>query len=170
MTNRENQKAGQKASEIPREQWVAALSKVPEQTVRKILTGLITDWRINAKTLPQSGLGMLKMRDSALGDDYYMGEFPLATCWVSVHTNQGQEAEGAAWIMDDSIERAEQMALCDAILSAPLSGWEQVLELLQLGVEIQAQESRERKSLLVKTRVNFSLLDDSEEQAGEQND
>lgn len=152
--------------QIPREQWVAALSKVPEQTLGDTLDKLTQDWEVKAKTLPQSGLGMLKVRDSALGDDYYMGEFPLASCWLSVQTEQGQIAEGAAWIMDDSVERAEQMALCDAILSSRLSGWEQVLELLEQGRKIQVDEKNERKSLLAKTRVNFSLLDD----VGEQND
>ena len=159
-----------KTNVIPREQWVAVLSKVSEQTVRKTLEGLTVDWKISAKTLPQSGLGMLKMRDSALGDDFYMGEFPLATCWISIHTSQGQEAEGAAWIMDDNTERAEQMALCDGILSERLPGWEQLLELLELGIATETQESKERKSLLAKTRVNFSLLDDAEEKTGEQND
>ena len=150
----------------PREQWVAALSKVPDQALLKTLESLTQHWDIKAKTLPQSGLGMLKMRDSALGEPYYMGEFPLASCWLSVHTDQGKSAEGAAWIMEDNHERAEQMALCDAILSGRLPGWEKILDLLELGVRIQASASRERKSLLAKTRVNFSLLDD----VGEQDD
>lgn len=152
--------------QLPREQWVAALSKVAEQKLSKTLDSLTQHWTIKAKTLPQSGLGMLKMRDSALGDNYYMGEFPLATCWLSVHTDQGKTAEGAAWIMDDNKERAEQMALCDAILSGCLPGWEQIFDLLELGTTIQAGETRERKSMLAKTRVNFSLLDD----VGEQDD
>ena len=152
--------------QLPREQWVAALSKVPEQRVRNTLDRVTQHWNIKAKTLPQCGLGMLKMRDSALGGDYYMGEFPLATCWLSVHTDQGKTAEGAAWIMDDNDERAEQMALSDAILSSRLPGWEQILDLLEMGTRIQAGEAKERKSLLAKTRVNFSLLDD----VGEQDD
>jgi alpha-D-ribose 1-methylphosphonate 5-triphosphate synthase subunit PhnG len=53
------------------------------------------------------------------------------------------------------------MALCDAVLSARLPGWEQVEDLLEIGLQVQEDESRERKSLLAKTRVDFSLLDDA---------
>lgn len=151
---------------LQREQWVSVLSRVPSATLQALVEGFPSNWVVKAKTLPQSGLGMLKMRDSALGESFYLGEFPLASCWVSIRTEQGDEAEGAAWIMEDSIERAEQMAMCDAVLSARLPGWQKVVDLLEIGVEMQKYESRERKSLLAKTRVDFSLLDD----AGDDND
>jgi alpha-D-ribose 1-methylphosphonate 5-triphosphate synthase subunit PhnG len=155
----------QRLRELPREQWLAALSRVPESALEALVAGFPSNWVVQAKTLPQSGLGMLKMRDTALGEAFYMGEFPLSNCWVSVRTEHGHEAQGAAWIMDDRAERAEQMALCDAVLSARLPGWEQVEDLLGIGFKVQEDESRERKSLLAKTRVDFSLLDD----AGEDN-
>ncbi|MFT6030417.1 MAG: alpha-D-ribose 1-methylphosphonate 5-triphosphate synthase subunit PhnG [Oleiphilaceae bacterium] len=151
----------QRLRELPREQWLATLSRVPEPALEELVAGFPSNWIVQAKTLPQSGLGMLKMRDTALGEAFYMGEFPLSNCWVSIRTEDGHEAEGAAWIMDDRAERAEQMALCDAVLSARLPGWEQVEDLLEIGLQVQEDESRERKSLLAKTRVDFSLLDDA---------
>lgn len=147
--------------ELAREHWVAALSRVPAATLEDLVEGFPSNWVVKAKTLPQSGLGMLKMRDSALGDAFYLGEFPLASCWVSVRTEQGCEAEGAAWVMEDCVERAEQMALCDAVLSGRLPGWEKIVGLLEMGMEVQKHEQRERKSLLAKTHVDFSLLDDA---------
>jgi alpha-D-ribose 1-methylphosphonate 5-triphosphate synthase subunit PhnG len=155
----------ERLKKLPREQWLAALSRVPESALEELVAGFPSNWIVQAKTLPQSGLGMLKMRDTALGEAFYMGEFPLSNCWISVRTEDGHEAQGAAWIMDDRAERAEQMALCDAVLSARLPGWEQVEDLLEIGLKVQEDVSRERKSLLAKTRVNFSLLDD----AGEDN-
>lgn len=151
------------ANTLPREQWASTLSQAPEPELETLVASFPTNWTIKAKALPQAGLGMLKMNDTALNDAFYIGEFPLANCHISVRTEQGEEAEGAAWIMDERAERAEQLALCDAVLSAKLPGWEQVEALLEKGLHKQMHRSRERRSLLAKTRVDFSLLDDSGE-------
>ncbi|NJN45355.1 MAG: phosphonate C-P lyase system protein PhnG [Candidatus Competibacteraceae bacterium] len=143
-----------------REEWVSALSAVPEETLSAVVNRFPSSWKIQPKALPQAGLGMLKMRDSALGDPFYLGEFPLATCWVTVVTEAGEATEGAALIMDDRVERAEQLALCDAVLSARLPGWRQVAELVEQGAERRDELTQERKSMLARTRVDFSLLDD----------
>jgi alpha-D-ribose 1-methylphosphonate 5-triphosphate synthase subunit PhnG len=121
---------------------------------------LSSDWQIRPKTLPQAGLGMLKMRDSALNDPFYLGEFPMASCSVTVTTGSGETVEGAVLVMDDRVERAEELALCDAVLAARLPGWQQLYELLQEGMARRAENSRERKAMLARTRVDFSLLDD----------
>jgi len=145
---------------LPREDWVSAMSAVPEQKLAHVANSFPKDWKVTPKALPQEGLGLLKMRDSALGDAFYLGEFPLATCWLSITTKDGTSAEGAATVMDDRIERAEQMALCDAVLSAHLPGWEAVEQLIEEGCERRHSTARERKSMLARTRVDFSLLDD----------
>lgn len=145
---------------LPREDWVSAMSAVSEEKLAQVANSFPKDWKVTPKALPQEGLGLLKMRDSALGDAFYLGEFPLATCWLSITTLDGTAAEGAATVMDDRIERAEQMALCDAVLSARLPGWEAVAQLIQEGRERRRSMARERKSMLAKTRVDFSLLDD----------
>lgn len=145
---------------LPREDWVSAMSAVPEQKLAHVANSFPKDWKVTPKALPQEGLGLLKMRDSALGDAFYLGEFPLATCWLSITTKDGTSAEGAATVMDDRVERAEQMALCDAVLSARLPGWEAVEQLIEEGRDRRHSMARERKSMLAKTRVDFSLLDD----------
>ncbi|MEZ5584841.1 MAG: phosphonate C-P lyase system protein PhnG [Candidatus Competibacteraceae bacterium] len=147
-------------NKLPREAWASALSAVPEETLSAVISRFPGSWKIRPKALPQAGLGMLKMRDSALGEAFYLGEFPLATCWITVVTEAGDMAEGAALIMDDRVERAEQLALCDAVLSARLPGWQQVAELLAQGAERLQDVTQERKSMLARTRVDFSLLDD----------
>jgi alpha-D-ribose 1-methylphosphonate 5-triphosphate synthase subunit PhnG len=103
---------------------------------------------------------MIQLNDSAFDEPFYLGEFPLASAWVEVRTADGQVAEGAAQIMDDRIELAETLALCDAVLSARLPGWEQLAELLQQGMEIIETTRQERKQMLASTQVDFSLLDD----------
>jgi alpha-D-ribose 1-methylphosphonate 5-triphosphate synthase subunit PhnG len=147
-------------SEIAREAWVSALSLLPETHLTELVNGFPKAWKVQPKMLPQAGLGMLKMKDSAFNESFYLGEFPLASCAVTVTTESGVTAEGAALVMDDRVERAEQLALCDAVLAARLPGWQAVNELLLEGCVRRDEISRERKAMLARTKVDFSLLED----------
>jgi len=62
--------------------------------------------------------------------------------------------------MDDNLEQSERLAICDAILSAQLPGYEEIDVLLLEGMNRRRQIEAERKSILARTRVDFSLLDD----------
>lgn len=148
---------------LPREQWVSALNALPESELAALVRTFPNHWKVTPTSLPQEGLGLLKLQDSALGDPFYLGEFSLTSCSLQITTGTGEVAEGAALLMDDRIERAEQMALCDAVLSAKLPGWELVATLIEKGQTILAQTALDRKNLLAKTRVDFSLLDDAGE-------
>jgi alpha-D-ribose 1-methylphosphonate 5-triphosphate synthase subunit PhnG len=147
-------------NELAREEWVGVLNLVPDSALHEVVDSFPGEWLIKPKSLPQAGLGMLKMRDSAFGEPFYLGEFPLATCWITVTTQEGNSAEGAALIMDDQIERAEQIALCDAVLSSKLPGWQKVQDLIDHGKCLKEKQAIERKAMLALTRVDFSLLDD----------
>lgn len=147
-------------TKLAREQWVGALNMLPEQSLESLANSFPKSWKVTPKALPQSGLGMLKLRDTTLGEAFYLGEFPLTTCWLNVTTEEGASAEGSAMVMDDRVERAERMALCDAVLSAQLPGWERVSALIDQGQELRARQAQERKAILAITRVDFSLLDD----------
>lgn len=148
-------------TELEREEWISVLNLVPDEALREVVDNVSADWIIKPKALPQAGLGLLKMRDSALGEPFYLGEFPLSTCWLSISTQDAQTAEGAALIMDDRIEQAERLAICDAVLSAKLPGWEAVAQLVSLGADRKEIIEKERKAILARTRVDFSLLDDA---------
>ncbi|MCG8123513.1 MAG: phosphonate C-P lyase system protein PhnG, partial [Candidatus Thiodiazotropha taylori] len=58
------------------------------------------------------------------------------------------------------MERAEQLAVCDAVMTGRLPGWQKVEALLQEGSARREQISRERKAMLARTKVDFSLLED----------
>jgi alpha-D-ribose 1-methylphosphonate 5-triphosphate synthase subunit PhnG len=148
-------------TELVREEWISTLSLVPDSALREVIDRLPADWVIKPRALPQEGLGLLKLQDSALGEPFYLGEFPLSSCWLSITTQEGLTAEGAALIMDNCIDRAEQLALCDAVLAAKLPGWERVAELLAQGLERKRAIANERKAILAHTRVDFSLLDEA---------
>jgi len=145
---------------IERSQWGRALQALPEEQILSLAKEMMSAWRVRPKVVPQAGLGMLKLKDSTLCEPFYLGEFPLATAWIEVETADGTLAEGAAQIMSDRTELAEAFALCDAVLAERLPGWEQVADLLAEGVAIRAQMAEERKQILSRTQVDFSLLDD----------
>ena len=145
---------------IDRTAWVSTLSALPTEQLLSLTAELSRDWIIRPKSIPQSGLGMLKLNDSAFEESFYLGEFPLASAWLEIQTSEGLTAEGAAQVMDDRIEVAEALALCDAVLSAQLHGWEQLNEMLEQGMKIREATNQDRKHMLASTRVDFSLLDD----------
>ena len=144
---------------IERTEWVSALKALPKKVLFDLTQELSEDWILRPKSLPQSGLGMMKLKDSAFNDAFYLGEFPISSAWLEVTTPDGSKAEGAAQVMDDNVELAEALALCDAVLSAELTGWKQVYNLVEQGVAICEKTKRERKLILARTRVDFSLLD-----------
>ncbi|HED15172.1 MAG TPA: phosphonate C-P lyase system protein PhnG [Gammaproteobacteria bacterium] len=145
---------------IDRTLWVSALKALPIEQLLSFTTELSKDWAIRSKSIPQSGLGMLRLNDSAFEEAFYLGEFPLASAWLEIETSDGLIAEGAAQVMDDRIEAAEALALCDAVLSAQLPGWEQLNKMLDQGMEIRESASQNRKHMLASTKVDFSLLDE----------
>ena len=142
---------------IDRTAWVRALNALPSEQLLSLTSELSKNWTIRPKSVPQSGLGMLKLKDSVFDESFYLGEFPLASAWLEVQTPEGVTAEGAAQVMDDRVEVAEALALCDAILSAQLPGWEQLNEMLEQGVAMREATKRERKQMLASTQVDFSL-------------
>ncbi|MBV2120938.1 MAG: phosphonate C-P lyase system protein PhnG [Candidatus Thiodiazotropha sp. (ex Ctena orbiculata)] len=145
---------------MTREEWVSALTALPEKRVTELVKGFPEDWKVQPTTLPQVGLGMMKMKESAFNESFYLGEFPLASCTVTVTTGSGESAAGGALVMDDRMERAEQLAVCDAVMTGRLPGWQKVEALLQEGSARREQISRQRKAMLARTKVEFSLLED----------
>ena len=144
---------------IQRTEWISALKVLPIDNIVALTTKLSENWILRPKSVPQTGLGVMKLKDTAFNEAFYLGEFPLATSWLEVITPDGKKTEGAAHVMDDRVELAEALALCDAVLSAQLPGWEQVYNLVEQGVAINKKSNRERKMMLARTRVDFSLLD-----------
>lgn len=150
--------------QYPRSQWPKALMALPSDQVIKRVDELSTNLKIVNKTLPQSGLGLLKMQDSAFHEPYYLGEIPLSSAWVTVETEQGAKVQGAAQIMDNNIELAQSIAISDAILSAQLEGHDTLESLVHQGMALCKKQDKIRNAMLLKTAVDFSLLSDAEEE------
>ncbi|MDT8405866.1 MAG: phosphonate C-P lyase system protein PhnG [Methylococcales bacterium] len=148
---------------IPRSTWPRALALLPLTRFEQALNWVTQNWHIEPVQLPASGLAMLQVADSAFGDAYNLGEIPLTTMWLEITTPDGQRAEGAAQLMDDDAEKVRWLAICDAVLSTRLEGFDQVKALLDEGLAKFEQEQRLRQALLSKTRVDFALLSASED-------
>jgi alpha-D-ribose 1-methylphosphonate 5-triphosphate synthase subunit PhnG len=141
--------------------WQRALSTRPADQLQALVRQLVAqgDWQLRPKALPQTGLGMLQLTDSALQDNYNLGEFPLVSAWLVISLPDGRSVEGAAQLMDDRRALAEALAVCDAVLRHRLPGWELVEDQLAAGLAALEQQDRERDTMLARTRVDFSLLD-----------
>lgn len=146
---------------IERTLWISALMALPSNEFIDFTSKISEGWTLTPKCVPQSGLGMLQLKDSAFNETFYLGEFPMASAWLNVITDDGHKAEGAAQVMDDRVEVAESLALCDVILSAQLTGWEKVSMMVDKGLKLRDAKNKKRKMMLARTRVDFSLLDNT---------
>ncbi|MDJ0773152.1 MAG: phosphonate C-P lyase system protein PhnG [Mastigocoleus sp. MO_167.B18] len=143
--------------EIPRNQWVRALTAHSETIVIELANRLRKDWEVTHEALPETGLSLLKMQDGVFEEPYYLGEIPLSTAWVKL-TAKGETWEGAASVMNDTPGLAVALAICDAILANQLPGWQQILPFVEQGALKKQEEEAFRGAMLAKTRVNLSLL------------
>jgi len=149
--------------QIKRHDWPRALATQSTKQLTAVLNEMTARWTITPVQLPQTGLGMLQLRDSAFNDPYFLGEIPLASAWVSIRTEDQQEYQGAAQLMDDDQEKIEALAVCDAILAYQLPGWQALYQLVEIGMAALTQEQQLRKAMLAKTRVDFALLNATEQ-------
>ena len=146
-----------------RAQWPRLLLACPPESVRTLARRLCEQHAVQDIQLPQSGLALLKLRDSAQGDAYYPGEVPLAVARVRVTSADGTLSEGAAQLLDDRASLARAIAVIDAVLAGQLPGHEAALPVLAVGQARLSEQKAQRQALLATTRVDFSLLGTTEE-------
>lgn len=149
-----------KKLDLPRSQWIRALSWIKRSDLQIEVENISKDWLIKPVSIPQSGLGALKLQESTVSEAFFLGEFPLSSVSVEITTPDGRAAQGAANVMCDDVKYAEALAICDAILAEELDGFNRIHTLLCQGqLRFEERESARRK-ILSSTRVDFSLLED----------
>lgn len=151
----------------PRNQWLHYWSAVPARVTEALAAEVAEHCQVRDITLPQNGLGLLKLPDSALNDLYFLGEVPVSHAHVEVIAPDGAHAEGGARLLDDRQSLARALAVLDAILAGALPHHEKALELLNIGRAARAKTRAERNAILATTRVDFSLLGDGSEDEDE---
>lgn len=146
-----------------RSDWPRLWSALPAAELKARAATLAKRYPVTDLTLPETGLGLLQLRDSALNEAYFLGEVPLARAHVRLDISEGGQAEGAAQVLDDRASLARALAILDAALAACLPGSEIAADLLRQGAARIAEQDAERRALLAATRVDFALLGGGEE-------
>lgn len=155
---------GSTPTDLPRSQWLRCWSAVEPERVQSLAQAFAERYAVEELSLAQSGLGLLPLRDSALGEAYYLGEVPLARAHVRLCAPDTAHTEGAALLLDDRASLARAMAILDGVTAAAWSGHEEARALLTEGAQRLAQTAQERRALLAATRVDFSLLGATDEE------
>lgn len=146
----------------PRNLWIRTLTAHANQTVLKMAETLAQNWQINYKFLPQVGLSLLQVEDGVFHEPYYLGEIPLASVQIEIIDERSEVFIGAAQVMSDSVDLAIALAVCDVVMIHQLPGWQQVAKLIKQGMEKRALEDLQRGAMLARTKVDFSLLNQEE--------
>lgn len=147
----------------PRRDWLRLWSALPPNRVKSVAEDFAQHHRIEELDVSPSGLGLLPLRDSALGEPYFLGEIPVARAHVRIISDTGTIAEGAAVLLDDRASIARAMAILDGVLAARLAGFEPILALLEDGSLAAGEITAGRRALTAATRVDFSLLGTADE-------
>jgi alpha-D-ribose 1-methylphosphonate 5-triphosphate synthase subunit PhnG len=150
-------------NDCQRTQLPRLLMALPESEVIAAANQFAARYKIEDIKLPQAGLGLMQLKDSALQEGYFLGEIPLATAHVVLTDAQQNRTEGAAQIMHSEALLARAIAIMDAVVSAKLTGHEGVTQLLARGLTVLTEQKSSRKKMLARTRVDFSLLSSAEE-------
>jgi alpha-D-ribose 1-methylphosphonate 5-triphosphate synthase subunit PhnG len=152
---------------IARCDWARALVALPPAEIKAAADLISRTHEVQDISLPQTGLGLLTLRDGAFHEPFYLGELPVARAQVVVRTHDGREASGGAVLIDDRVRLVRALAILDAILAARLPGWEAVATLTERGDALRAQQDAQRRHILARTRVDFALLGQAEEEDDE---
>ncbi|MEW6205237.1 MAG: phosphonate C-P lyase system protein PhnG [Pseudomonadota bacterium] len=148
---------------FPRSQWLRLWQACEPAHIKALAKQVSAGCNISDLHIPKAGLGLLQLRDSALGDAYFLGEIPVTKSHVRIHHPEGKVAEGAAVCMDDRVGLTRAMAILDGVLSAKLPGWELVERSLHTGASQVQADTALRRANLSATKVDFSLLGALEE-------
>lgn len=149
-----------------RQRWGVALQALDPDRVNTLAEELTEQYPARYRSVPSAGLGMLQMRDGALGERFHVGEFPCSSAHVTLNSIDDQEAVGGAHIMADDEQLAISIAICDAVLNAGWEGSDRVASLVLEGLERLEETNRERQAILARTTVDFALLNQT---LGEEN-
>lgn len=143
---------------IPRNQWLRMWQASEPSQIKALARQVTAGCNIIDLHIPKAGLGLLQLRDSALGDAYFLGEIPVTKAHVRIQSPSGKSVEGGAVCMDDRVGLTRAMAILDGVLAAKLPGWEMVEQSLHAGAAQVQADTALRRANLSATKVDFSLL------------
>jgi alpha-D-ribose 1-methylphosphonate 5-triphosphate synthase subunit PhnG len=154
---------------IERRHLVACLVAAGREAVLDTATRLTEGLTVTPLQPAESGLALMQWRDAVQHQPFYLGEVPMARAAVALVNQRGERAEGGAVVMADDAELAHALALLDAVFAQRWPGAEAVDALALRGAQAREDIRAVRQAGLKRTRVDFALLaeadEDSEAQA-----
>lgn len=115
----------------------------------------------------ESGLALMQWRDAVMHQPFYLGEVPISRAAVALTDAEGRRVEGGASVMADDAELAQALAVLDAVWTHRLPGCDKVDALAAVGERTRAGLRAERQAVLKRTRVDFSLLSQADDEDAE---
>lgn len=138
----------------------AALTRVEPDRLAAIAKEFTERYPVRLTSLPVSGLAMMQLRESVNGDAFNLGEIPMSSASVELELGDGKSVSGAANAMIDDADLVTWMAVCDAALRHELAGREKIEALVDEGLAKLQKDQDIRQSILHRTKVRFSLLNE----------
>jgi len=143
-----------------RQNLCSALARVHPDQLQLAAQALAESYPVKVTSLPTNGLAMMRIRESVNGDAFNLGEIPLSTATIELDLGHGQTVSGGAHIMADDSDLAIWVAIADAALTHDLPGSEALWQLYQDGIDKLQADQDLRQSMLARTKVRFSLLNE----------
>ncbi|MBN2221969.1 MAG: phosphonate C-P lyase system protein PhnG [Vallitaleaceae bacterium] len=122
----------------------------------KLMSNLITkEHQVSILEKANSGLVMVKMRESAMNHLFYLGEVFVTECKVMIG-----KSIGLGIIRGSHPKKAYHMAIIDAAYNGRFSELVEIDEVLVHIKKRQEMEKRRQIASLLKTKVDFITLDE----------
>lgn len=149
---------------IDRNTLAACLLAADRDQIMRVARAAVEGWQVIPLQPAESGLALLQWRDAVKHQPFYLGEVPIARAAVALTDSHGKRFEGGAVVMVDDAELAQAIAVLDAVWSHRLPGATSIHALAEQGAQSRARLRGQRQAMLFRTRVDFSLLSQTEEE------
>lgn len=151
------------APKIERRHLVACLTAADREQVLQAATQLAEGLTITPLQPAESGLALMQWQDAVMHQPFFLGEVPMARAAIALVNHRGERAEGGAVVMADDADLAHALAVLDAVFAHRWPGLEVVEALALSGTTARDRVRAQRQSGLRRTRVDFSLLAEADE-------
>ena len=121
----------------------------------KLAQDIRSRYKIKTIDQPKEGLVMIKGRETAKRNLFYLGEVLVTDCKVLI-----EDQLGIGIIKGHNPEMAFNLAVIDAAYNAGLNETEGWTEILQAELEIIVKRQSENAARVLKTKVNFEVMND----------
>jgi alpha-D-ribose 1-methylphosphonate 5-triphosphate synthase subunit PhnG len=149
---------------IERRHLVACLVAVGREPLLNTAAQLTEGLTVTPLQPVESGLALMQWCDAVQHQPFFLGEVPMARAAVALVNHRGERAEGGAVVMADDSDLAHALAVLDAVFSQRWPGAEAVDALALRGAKAREDIRAVRQAGLKRTRVDFALLAEADEE------